>query len=384
MSRYAVLAKSIPAAAEAVRLTPADADAHRALANVFRNVQMYREASRQLEIAASLRPSDDYLWLELGNLRDELSDSEGALKAFDQAVAQAPFYAHTRWQRANLRLRMGRYDDAFAELREAARSNRTLLPSLIDLAWSLSRQDARVAEQLAGIESPDSRVAFAKFLARQGKGKETVEQFRLAATSFSDENKGELVQELVTAHAYRDAFDIWSYSNAGATKEAQIIDGGFEGPITFGATDFSWNVSRQQPSVEASLDTADKDSGSKSLRLAFNGDSPTSAPIVSQMIIVKPLQRYRINFAVKANDIVSGGLPIIRVVDARTGVTFGSSKSLPQNSGWQHMPIDFTSSAETDAVVLKLIRNECESAPCPIFGLLWLDSVSIEEVKGER
>ena len=381
LSRYAVLTRSIPAAVEAVQLTPTDADAHRALANVFRDVQMYREASRQLEIAASLRPTDDYLWLELGTLRDELSDSEGALQAFDQAVAQAPFYAHTRWQRANLRLRMGRYDEAFAELREAARSNRSFLPSLIDLAWSLSKEDANVAEQLAGIESPDSRVAFARFLARKGKGKETVEQFRLAATSFSDENKAELVRELISARAYREAFDIWSGSAAGTTNNVEIFDGGFEGTIRFGTTEFGWNVSREQPKVEASLDTSDKDSGSKSLRIAFDGDSTSSAAIVSQTIIVKPLQTYRINFAVKAKDIVSGGTPIMRIVDARTGVTLGSSINFPQNSGWQKLSVDFTTPKESDAVVLKLVRNECQSAPCPIFGVIWLDSVSIEEAK---
>jgi len=381
LARYALVAKSIPAAAEAVSLTPSDADAHRALAVSFRNVQMFQEASKEFEIAASLRPNDDYVWLELGMLRDELNDSEGALSAFDQAVTQAPYYAHTRWQRANLRLRMGRYDEAFAELREAAKSNRTFLPSLIDLAWGLSRQDAKLTEQLAGIDSPDSRVAFTRFLASKGKGKETREQFAQAAQFFSVEQKRELLRALLEVHAYRDAFGIWKGSGELSNNDLQIHDGGFEGTISLSEVGFGWNISRQLSKVEASQDTSDKDSGDKSLRIAFDGDSPTAAVVVSQTIIVKPQTRYRISFAVKAKDIISGGLPLLRVVDAGTNVMLAQSGSLPQNSEWQKQVIEFTSPSLCDAIVLKLARNECTSSPCPTFGVIWLDSFSIEEMK---
>src|SRR6476620_7450912 len=115
LSRYSILAHSIPAAAEAVRLSPSNADAHRALATTFRNVQMYREAERELSRAASLRPDDDLIWLDLGSARDQLDDQQGALSALNQAVTRAPYYAHTRWERANVRLRMGRYGEASPE-----------------------------------------------------------------------------------------------------------------------------------------------------------------------------------------------------------------------------------------------------------------------------
>jgi hypothetical protein len=342
---------------------------------------MFQEASKEFEIAASLRPNDDYVWLELGMLRDELNDSEGALSAFDQAVTQAPYYAHTRWQRANLRLRMGRYDEAFAELRDAAKSNRTFLPSLIDLAWSLSRQDAKLTEQLAGIDSPDARVAFTRFLASKGKGKETREQFAQAAQFFSVEQKRELLRALLEVHAYRDALGIWEGSGALNNNGSPIHDGGFEGTISLSEVGFGWNVSRQLPKVEASQDTSEKDSGDKSLRIAFEGDSPTAAAVVSQTIIVKAQTRYRISFAVKAKDIISGGLPLLRVVDAGTNVMLAQSGSLPQNSEWQKQVIEFTSPSLCDAIVLKLTRNECTSSPCPVFGVIWLDSFSIEEMK---
>ena len=103
LGHYAIAAQSFPAATESVRLAPKDAEAHRSLAINFRNGKMYREAEREMTIATSLRPKDDLLWLELAALRDQLDNSEGALVAMDQAVAAAPYYAHTHRERGNIR-----------------------------------------------------------------------------------------------------------------------------------------------------------------------------------------------------------------------------------------------------------------------------------------
>ena len=103
---------------------------------------------------------------------------------------------------------------------------------------------------------------------------------------------------------------------------------------------------------------------------------------MSQTIIVKPGNKYRISYGVKAKDIVSGGLPVLKVIDAATGTELGLSEKFPQNSAqWEKQTIEFTSASLGEAVVWKLVRNECQSQPCPIFGVLWLDSFSIEEVK---
>ena len=101
-------------------------------------LQAEAEAEASLEIATSLRDGSEDLWIELGNTREELGDRQGALAAFDRAVRSAPYYAHTHWQRGNLLLRMGRYDEAFADLRQAAARNREYFPTLINLAWGLT------------------------------------------------------------------------------------------------------------------------------------------------------------------------------------------------------------------------------------------------------
>src|ERR1044071_7181796 len=146
LARYALIENSIPAADQAVQLTPSDADVQRSRATILNRLQQPAEAAQSLATAVTLRYRDDILWIELGNTREELGDTAGALAALDQAVKWAPHYAHTHWQRGNLLLRLGRPDDAFAELRQATAANQTYFPNLMELAWGVSNRNAQAAE----------------------------------------------------------------------------------------------------------------------------------------------------------------------------------------------------------------------------------------------
>ena len=380
VGRVGVSSKGIVFANEAARLTPLDPDAHRAKATVFRELGMLQNAKDELEIAVSLRPRDDYLWLELGQILDELGDPVDALDAFDHAVAAAPYYAHTRWQRANLRLRMGRYDEAFPELREAARSNRTYMPTLIDLAWSLSKQDIRLTEELAGIDSVEDRTALARLLAKQGKGRETLEQYESIKSKVPAEIKHELVDALIATFNYAEAFQIWSDTDGSVAPHSQIYDGGFEGLLNFGESSFGWRLIRQ-PQITVSQDASEKESGGKSLLLEFAGDSPATSASVSQLIVVKPGYTYRLSFAVRSIDIVTGGAPILVVEDARSRNRIRTTDLQLEPGLWHKLNIEFTAPPNCFAVLLRVLRNECQASPCPIFGRLWLDSFGMEESK---
>src|SRR4029453_7231304 len=91
LAKYASLTGNQAVAGKAVSLTPLDRQAHSSRSAAFYNAGSPEQAATELEQAVSLRPHDDYLWLRLGILRDELHHPQ-ALSAFDEAVRSAPYY----------------------------------------------------------------------------------------------------------------------------------------------------------------------------------------------------------------------------------------------------------------------------------------------------
>ena len=345
LTRYALISNSVSVANEAVQLSPSDPEAHRARATVLNRLQMPGEAVKSLEIAATLRYRDDYLWIDLGNTKEELGNTAGALAAMDQAVRWAPHYAHTHWQRGNLLLRMGRPEDAFAELRKAAAANETYFPNLLDLAWGMSGGDVKAAEGLIDINTESERAAWIRFL--------------------------------VAAKAYREAFAFWG------RQGTSIVNGGFEEPFILNDTGFGWFVSPEHKNRMA-IDVSEKLEGTRSLQINLDGNWPPATPLLSQIIIVEPATTYRVSFSVKTKDLVTGGPPVLIISDSKNN-QLGKSENFPTaTSPWTNLNFEFTTLPNSQAAVIRLQRNNCDSSPCPIFGTLWLDQFRIEQTKTTR
>jgi len=382
---YSLAAGNLTAAQKAIQTTPKDAEAHLAGAALSSAFATPEQALIELEQAVALRPADYELWSQLGLLRDQTGDTVGALQAFAESIKRAPFYSEPRWNRGNVLLRSGQYEAAFNDLSQAAQSNPELTPTLIDLAWGISRGDVKLTEQLAQINTGKKRLAFARLLARRGKAKEAMVEFGEAG-SVPEAIKSELIEQLLAKAAFREAFEIWRVDHGfGADKNVQpsIYDGGFEGPLAFAEGGFGWRVPRDLQATSISPNSSQPQSGTKYLGIEFTGNSNPGSIVISQLILVEPHARYKINFASRSQDVVTGGLPLLFVSDAS-----GDQKRLGQSaplskgtSGWQLSSFEFTTTPTTNAVVLSLARENCTTSPCPIFGSISLDSFSLEELK---
>lgn len=376
--KYAMGVRNVAAANEAVRLSASDAEAHFARAVVLKTSGSV--SLPEFEQAVALRPRDYYLWMELGMAREESNDPAGALTAFNEAVRLAPFYARPLWQRGNLLLRMQRPDEAFADLRKAANSDPDLIPSLIDLSWNLARFDARQAAQLGGLDTPKLHLAFAKYLARMNRPVEALEQRRMAG-DMREEEKRELISQLLAVNAFSEAHDVWR--NGSNMAPLGFYDGGFESSLSLDESGFGWRVSRNLKGATLSVNTGEHQSGAQSLQIEFTGDSVPEQSVVSQLLVVEPATTYRIYFSARSRDIVTGGLPLIRVSEAvGEKKLLGASRALAQGtSDWQAVEFTFTTASTTRAVTVSLQRQGCSTSPCPAFGALGLDSFSVSVAK---
>lgn len=376
LARYALVANSLPAADEAVRLSPSDPDAYRARAIVFTRLKQPEEAVKSLQRATSLRYRDDYLWIELGNAREEVGDTSGAIAAMDQAIRWAPHYAHTHWQRGNVLLRMGRTAEAFGELRTAVAANRNYLASMIDLAWGFSREDVNTTDKLLEIKDDTERLALIRYLATKGKGQEAMAQTRLMSEPLSQEDKNEIVRLLFAAKAFDHAFGL-STPSVGERKPV-VFNGGFEDLQILSEPGFGgWFISHGQGKIRMSIDAAEKFAGTKSLQLTFDGEWNPGTPLISQTILVNPNTIYPVSFSIKTKELATGGPLLLTVNDAASGELLGKSENFPSTNSWVTLNFEFTTLETSRAAVIRLQRSNCNESPCPIFGTVWLDEISI-------
>ena len=378
-ARYAPVTNSIEIADVAIQFAPSDPEAHRARATILNRLQNPHEADESLETATRLRYRDDSLWIELGNTREEAGDTQGALAALDQAVRWAPHYAHTHWQRGNLLLRMGQANEAFTELRTAAAANRRYAPNLIDLAWNISRNDLKTTQALLDIKTDNERLAFIYYLAKYGKGSEALDQIRLLTTPLSTENKNELARLLFDSKAFSQSFGL-SYPPA-KYPEPLVMNPGFEAPLALNDSGFGWIIAPPQRNRLA-IDISEKFEGAKSLKINLDGAWTPGTTLLSQTFIVDPAATYRMSFAVKTKDLVTGGPPLLVVNDATNDQLLAKSENFPTaTTSWTKLTLDFTTLPTSQAVIIRLARSNCDSSPCPIFGTLWLDEFHIEQTK---
>ena len=364
----------------AVALLPADAETHAGRADVLQRLEDYPQAREEFERAVQLRPRDYYLWMMLGVTRDQNEDQEGALRALRQSAALAPSYAPPRWQLGNLLLRMGQLDQAFVELHRAAESNPSLWPNVDDLAWGVYGHDADAVVRVIQPATDTARMALALFFARHHQGAAALDQFRSTVVK-SDKKTESLLDELLKAKAFTEGYEVWAHLRGVPLTDAGTIrDGGFEGVLIVGQTGFGWQITPDVVNVTMSIDEGEHQSGARSLRTDFRGNSNPTAPLLTQIVLVKPLTRYHLGLFALSKDFVSAADPVITLIDAsnpKNAVLARSPPLLSNPNVWREFAIDFTTNADTHAITITLARQACTNDPCPAFGTVWVDSVSV-------
>jgi tetratricopeptide (TPR) repeat protein len=369
---------NIHLADKALNLSPHDPDAHLLRAQLLESQNDLKSAIAEYELAAQLRPEDYVLWIVLARARELNDDREGALAAARNAVSLAPFYAQGHWQLGNLLVRAGEISEGFNELRLATQSNPGFLPPTIDLAAQLSRGDTELVRQLIQPQTPQAFTALITHFRRRGEFDEAMAILEAAGKdSLTERERGELITELIRAKRFKEAFKLWCDDKglSIAAREGVIDNAGFEEEASLQEPGFGWRVDGATSTISRTLDAANPRQGSSSLRIDFDGPADPGVPIISQLVKTEHRTNYQLSFSFRSEELVSGGLPRLLVIDERTNNLLAQTESLPRNSnGWKDVTIDFVSGDGDAAARLMLKRESCPQPACPIFGRLWLDS----------
>jgi hypothetical protein len=259
---------------------------------------------------------------------------------------------------------------------------------MLELAWAAGAGDVKTVEALVQPQNSRSHLQLARFLAKQGKGADSAQQAQKAGQPGDDEERGLLrqtVSELLAAREFASAFQVWKMDHAVPQNGAGmvgILNGNFLDSISKDDPGFAWQLSPLK-NVAVAIDPSGPDAGSRSLLVEFSGESPVEGQLLHQLVLLEPGTRYAVSFMARTEELVSGGPPILVVLDAASNPMkkLGESKPLSVGtSGWSGYRSEFATEGAPSAVVFSLQRQQCTQSPCPIFGKLWLGKFSLGKI----
>jgi hypothetical protein len=374
LASYAARVNQIAPANAAVHLNPSDPETHYTRGAVLEAADDFAGAISEYRTATMLRPDDHALWISLARVQELDGDIAGALSSARRALPLSPSYAQPHWQLGNLLVRAGELDEGFKELRLAEASNPVLLAGIVELAWQLHPGDVQFVKQAMQPQTPETYLALAENFRKHGRVEDAILMFSQTGVE-SLPVREQYLNELISAKRFKDAYALRSLGRSvnSIGGLGVITDPGFEQESNLEEPGFGWHAEKKAPSLSLAMDPADPQEGHSSLRVQFQGDSDPGQSIISQLVLLEPRTRYRLRFAARSENVVSGGLPSITVTDASDQVVLGHVVLLPQADSWQDYVIDFNSREATTAIRISLGRERCSNSPCPIFGRMWLD-----------
>ncbi|HLL73799.1 MAG TPA: tetratricopeptide repeat protein [Pyrinomonadaceae bacterium] len=384
--------------ATAARLAPDDPQTHFTLARLGDRSFLPGElpaAVARYERAAALSPNDYRLWVDLGRARSAAGDADGAERALRRATELAPNYPGPRWYLGNLLLREGRTEEAFDQLRRAGDANPEVFrPQIFNMAWGAFGGDIRRLGELAG-DSVESRSALAEYLI----GRERLDDALAVWRGFEGAELTEdqikvgirLRDTLAKAKRFHDALAVERVlrpaSGPGPLPEIErVTNGGFEDTVgPPGQHLFEWQVV-PAGGAQMNLDAGVPRGGARSLRILFESSGKLEFNNVSQLVAVRPSARYRLEYYFRTEGLKSAVSlrTVVSDAAAEPAQTLGASEPLPMGAteGWRPVTIEFTTGPRTEAVLIAVMREQCDEAVCPIFGRVWYDNFNLQRIGG--
>jgi len=370
-----------------VALAPNDPQTHYSLAVLNEKTFLSADLPKSLaefERATMLAPYDFRLWLALGKARERNGDAAGAELVLKKALALAPNYSSVQWTLGNILLRRGKTREAFGEIRRAAENNVTYRGQAILTAWQIFGGDLASVRQHIG-DAPNLNSTLAVFLAKEKRFDEALEIWDALPAEEKKttlKSDGDVLFGLMLAEKkYRAALQIQQSieeeTGAESFAPGKIYNGGFESEIIREkASIFDWHIADgAQPQI--GFDDAQKHGGNRSLVIIYNSASGKDFRTVSQTAVAEARKTYAVELFYKS-DLKTAAALRWEVVDASDGKILATTNIISNNADWTNLKAEFTASENTQAVTLRLARQECKSAVCPILGKVWFDDFAIK------
>jgi len=351
-----------------------------------------QRAIRAYQTALSFDPRSADTWLDMGTAYESEGDLSAARDAFVQAKHVYPLSPEVSWRYGNFLLRQGELDPAFAQIRHAVEADPKRAAAAFALRMRFEPDAKSVADRVNSAMDrvlPESQTAYLSVvsaLAAQEKPDQALAVWsRLAALhpqlQLSDSYP--LLELLLHKRLITDAQHVWdqALNFAGISRPSGppgsvVWDGGFGSNIVGGG--FAWRYAPFVGGVVVTLDTKEKHSGNRSLRLTFNGLSNVNFNDVCQYVPVQPSTSYRFSAWVMTRSLstdqgVRFGLHSIG--DSASSVAW--TEDVEGTQPWTKIELPWTAASDVRELQLCVSRMPSAKFDSKIRGSAWIDDVAL-------
>ncbi len=348
-----------------------------------------QQAVTYYEKATEVNPHSAAYWMDLGSSSETLGEIGRARKAFERARASQPGSPQVAWRYGNFLLRQQEVSQAFAEIRRAVASDPNLTSSAIAECWKAELSVDRLLNEVLPPHGPSYFLALDYFVDQKQPDAALAVWNRVLGLKqpLGLSQVAPLVDELVLQDRFEDALQVWRQALVAAGREKDkdahgssslVFNGGFEHPPVNGG--FDW---RQSVIAGASLafDTAVFHSGSRSLRITFDGSRNPDFSHFLQWVPVRPLHHYRFAAYLRTEEIsTDSGVRFLLSDLGRPAALQVLTPDLVGTHSWTRIEQALVTTAETDVLVIMLRRTPTWKFDDRLGGSVWVDDVSLDPV----
>lgn len=348
------------------------------------------EAARPAEAAAALRhairlnPLEPDAWELLATAHQMNGEAAGAGAAVHAGLLAVPHSPTMAWRFANFLILQGRSTEATPYLRVVATQARGMRRAVYNLGWKIQDDPAAILRDIVPAE-PVARADYLEFLITQKRLAEgyPVWQSLRGSGPLAVEEGTLYVDRLAVAGRGLDAARVWDelLQDTGRRDskppEDAVTDGDFEANLTNAGLD--WRVT-PAPGFDVTLDNFELRSGSRSLRVSFDGTQNLEFAHVWQLAAVKPGARYRFSAQMKTEGLTTTSgvkLCVSAFGEGTDQSVIGCTSELTGSEPWKRQ--EFELIAPSSGVVrLELRRARSTKLNNLLAGKAWIDAVSLK------
>ncbi|GAC1623862.1 MAG: hypothetical protein PVS2B2_03860 [Candidatus Acidiferrum sp.] len=326
--------------------------------------------------------------LELGTAYELNGDLDKARTAYARAKAVYPASASVSWRYGNFLLRQRDLKPAYSEIRRAVLADPNRAGEAFSRCYRVNPDPDFILNQVL----PPSEAGYMQVIHDIADTQTDIAMkvwTRLAGLHphLYTRDVYPLVDALLHRQRYVEARRVWKegmdFTEEGSAVQdsgAILWDGGFESG--FNGRDFGWVFDSLHSGVQTSFDSREKHSGSRSLRLSFDGKHNVRLENPCTVAVVEPGKTYGLSGWIQTDNLTSDQGIGLRV--SAPGSVVLKTRDIRGSTPWTMVETKWTAPNEAHLAQICVGRDPSERMEGRIQGTAWVDDVALTPAVAER